>query len=155
MAQRLLSRVSMGPQKSMDDSHVTTWKWTSPRTTKPPTTQGLISLFGLFAGLCTVFALVATAYDAWQERAQENWPETIATIEWPSIDSYRAFKSAGGGLTSFIRCRIRYLAGAEEVHSSIRSRSTSLGKRHAIDTAVGRPAPARRHAGRALRPRSQ
>lgn len=104
--------------------HVATWKWTQPRTSKPLNTRGLISLFGLFAGLCAVFALIATLSDAWQEHAHASWPQTFATIERPSVEPYHPFKSAGGGTVWFIRCRIRYLAGTEEVQTSIRSSST-------------------------------
>src|SRR5215813_3461778 len=76
---------------------VATWNWTSPRTSKPLTAPNLIGLLGLFAGLCSVFALIVTASDAWQERAQQSWPEATAIIERQSVDSYHPFKSAGGG----------------------------------------------------------
>jgi hypothetical protein len=113
---------------------------------KPITTRGLIGLFGVFAGLCAVFVLIATACDAWREHAQESWPKATATIEQGSVDSYRAFKSAGGGTMWFIRCRIRYLAGAEEVRGSIRSRSTAS----ASDTELMRQWVARHEPGTQL-----
>jgi hypothetical protein len=105
-----------------------TWKWTNPRISKPPTAAGLISLFGLFAGLCAAFALVVSVADAWREHVQEGWPAATASIERRSVDPYRTFKSSGGYLTWHIRCRIRYLAGAEQVETSIRSRSTNTAE---------------------------
>jgi hypothetical protein len=106
-------------------AHMATWKRTNPRISKPPTVVGLISLLGLFAGLCAAFALVVTAADAWREHVQAGWRAATATIERRSVDQYRTFKSSGGYITWHIRCRVRYFADAEEVETSIRSRSTN------------------------------
>jgi len=40
-------------------------------------------LFVLVAlsGLCTIFALVTTAAEAWQERAQKQWPQATAHVD--------------------------------------------------------------------------
>jgi len=35
----------------------------------------------LFTGLCSIFAAVATAVEAWQERAQAQWPEVTARVD--------------------------------------------------------------------------
>jgi hypothetical protein len=36
---------------------------------------------GVFAGLCTIFTLLATISDAWQEHTQQGWPVATATIQ--------------------------------------------------------------------------
>src|SRR6266567_6179368 len=45
---------------------------------RPPGWRGwlllLAGFFGLFAGLCTVFALVVTAAEGWVEHVQAQWP---------------------------------------------------------------------------------
>jgi hypothetical protein len=41
----------------------------------------LASFLGLFAGLCTVFALAVTAAQAWQEHAHTQWPEATAQVQ--------------------------------------------------------------------------
>jgi len=48
------------------------WKSTSSKTSKALTATGLIGLLGLFAGLCSAFALIITASDAWSEHAQAS-----------------------------------------------------------------------------------
>jgi hypothetical protein len=40
-----------------------------------------LGLLVVFSGLCTIFVLVATAAQAWQEHAQARWPEVTARVE--------------------------------------------------------------------------
>jgi hypothetical protein len=107
------------------DARMPTWPRTSPTFHKPPTAAGLIGLFGLFAGVCAAFALVFTIADACREHVQQGWPSATATIERDSVEEYRTFKSSGGNLVWYIKCRIRYVAGGEEVRTAIRSRSVN------------------------------
>src|SRR5215472_6045213 len=90
--------------------------------------QGALGLGGLFAGLCALFALIATGADAWREHAQENWPAATATLQTCSVDPYYPFKSDGGGTVWNIECRVTYAANGEQVTSRIRSRSARSDK---------------------------
>ena len=85
--------------------------------------QGMVGLFGLFAGLCAVFARVVTGADMSQEYAQERWPAATATLQRCSVDPYYPFRSDGGGVVWNIECRVSYPANDEQVQSRIRSRS--------------------------------
>ncbi len=42
--------------------------------------RGFAAILGVFAGLCTIFALAVTAAEAWQEHAQAQWLETTARL---------------------------------------------------------------------------
>jgi Protein of unknown function (DUF3592) len=72
-----------------------------------------------FLGLCTLFALVATVAQAWQEHAQSQWPQVMATVDQcklvPSTSSRRRLV--------YIRCRLRYELGFEQLSARITSAS--------------------------------
>jgi len=78
------------------------------------TLAGAIGLFGLFAGLCAISALVVTLFQWRAERAQAQWPVVSARIE-------RAELTATGAL----HYRVRYDADWQEHAASLSSRSTS------------------------------
>src|SRR6266436_4468571 len=98
------------------------WQRFDGRTTGAMSTVGLISLLGLFAGLCTIFALVATIADAWREHVQQGWPLATATIQHCSLDPYLRKRVNYW----HIDCRIGYLANSEETITRIRSRGTAV-----------------------------
>jgi hypothetical protein len=78
-------------------------------------------LAACFAGLCTVFAVVVTAAEAWHEHLQAQWPEVTARVQRCAVDYYR--ESAGGGSNGyFISCRVTYSVEAEASTATIRSR---------------------------------
>lgn len=84
-------------------------------------------LLGGFLGLCTIFILLVTAFEAWQEHAQAQWPEVTASIQSCGIRVSRRgysgpYDSRGGAY--HISCRIRYRVGAEVAAASIHSTST-------------------------------
>lgn len=85
--------------------------------------QGIVRVFGLFAGVCAVFALVVTGTDMWREYAQKSWPASTATLQRCSVDPYYPFRRDGGGVVWNIDCRVTYPARGEQVASRIRSRS--------------------------------
>ena len=89
------------------------------------TVQGLVALLSLFSGLCTIFVLIVTVADAWQEQQQQTWPETTATIERCSVNPHIPLRSATRTPVWHIQCRIAYSVGSSEVKTSIRSRSTT------------------------------
>ena len=78
-------------------------------TVRHTTLAGALGLFGLFAGLCAIFALAVTLVEWRAERAQAEWPLVSAAIEQAEL-------TASGAL----RYRVRYDGGA----ATLSSRST-------------------------------
>lgn len=78
----------------------------------------------LLTGLCSIFALVVTLGEGWQERAQARWPEATARVQSCGVEIYRRRAQ-----TYWIECRITYLVGDEEIGSEVHSRSTPAPSR--------------------------
>lgn len=91
------------------------------------TAKGLVGLLGIFAGLCTVFALIVSVADKWQEHAQERWPEVTAIVERCSVDPYVPLESTSRDPVWHIGCRIGYPADSTQIETRIRSHSTASG----------------------------
>ncbi len=70
---------------------------------------GLMVLVAL-SGLCTIFASVVTAAQAWQEHAQARWPEVTAHVDRCGLDR----TSSGRREKFYIHCRLSYTVGAEQ-----------------------------------------
>ena len=79
---------------------------------------GLMVLVVLF-GLCTIFASVVTAAQAWQEHAQTRWPEVTARVDRCGLDQ----KSTGRREGYHIHCRLSYAVGAERNMTNLYSRN--------------------------------
>lgn len=79
---------------------------------------------GLFAGLCSIFVLVVTLAQGWQEHAQAQWPQATALVQRCGLDIYAHRRE-----TYWIDCRIRYPVGAEEIVAKVHSRSTPAPRR--------------------------
>ena len=79
---------------------------------------GLTVLVVLF-GLCTIFASVVTAAQAWQERAQARWPEVTARVDECGLER----TSSNGRRKFYIHCRLSYAVGAEQNATNIYSRN--------------------------------
>jgi hypothetical protein len=74
-------------------------------------------VLALFLGLCTLFALVVTAAESWQEHSQSQWPQATARVETCELT-----RSSSGRRNSFyIRCRLRFAIGTERVAAKIYS----------------------------------
>jgi uncharacterized protein DUF3592 len=71
----------------------------------------------LFFGLCTVFAAVVTAAQAWQEHVQARWPEVTARVD----DCGLTRTSTREREMFYIRCRLNYTVGAEQHAATIYS----------------------------------
>jgi hypothetical protein len=84
----------------------------------------LLVLLGLTAGLCTVFALVVTAANAWVERAQAHWPEVPARVQRCGVDIYSHKRES-----YWINCSISYVVRGEEISSHVHSHSTPAPRR--------------------------
>ena len=74
---------------------------------------------GFFAGLCTIFALIVTVAEGWQEHAQAQWPEATARVE----RCYLHQSSSGRRDRYYIDCRLTYVVNADEIRTKVHSRS--------------------------------
>lgn len=82
-------------------------------------TQLLAVFFGLFAGLATIFALIVTVAEGWQEHIQKRWPEVMAQVQRCSLE-VSPFNSS----YYWIDCSIRYELQGEPIISQVHSRTT-------------------------------
>jgi Protein of unknown function (DUF3592) len=76
---------------------------------------GLTVLVAL-SGLCTIFVLVLTAAQAWQEHAQARWPEVTARVDRCGLD-----QTSSGPRRYYIHCRLSYSVGAEQNATNVYS----------------------------------
>jgi len=81
--------------------------------------RGVVGLVGLFAGLCSIFALVVTVAEAWQEHAQAQWPVATARVERCGLHQ----TSSGRRDWYYIDCRLSYVVGAQEILAKVYSSS--------------------------------
>ena len=84
----------------------------------------LAGFFGLFAGLCTVFALVVTVAEAWVEHPQAQWPQATARVQRCGLDVYTHNPE-----TYWIDCSVRYTVRGEDIVSHVHSHSTPAPRR--------------------------
>ena len=90
--------------------------------------QALFGFLSLFALLCTIFALVVTAAEAWQEHAQLSWPSATATIQRCAMDRYVRSPNGNSTTRSRIACDIQYAVNGEDVQARLHSASSSSDK---------------------------
>ncbi len=86
----------------------------------------LVGVFGLFAGLCTIFALIVTTALAWSEHAQAQWPAATASVQRCGVDLYTHTR---GHEAYWIDCSITYTVRGEEIISRVHSLSTPAPQR--------------------------
>jgi len=81
-------------------------------TTETPQPRGMlfVGVLVLFTGACTIFALVVTAAQAWQENAQKSWPEVTARVDTCRFER----SSTNGRHRLYIGCRFLYALGGEQ-----------------------------------------
>ena len=79
--------------------------------------RGFAAILGVFAGLCTIFALAVTAAEAWQEHAQAQWLETTARVD----RCYLHQTSTGRRNRYYIDCRLIYAVGTEQIAAHVYS----------------------------------
>jgi Protein of unknown function (DUF3592) len=77
-------------------------------------------IFALFTGLCTLFALVVTTGQAWEEHTHAQWPEVTAQVQRCGLDIYTHFH----GTAYWINCSLSYQVRSEEFVSQVHSAST-------------------------------
>jgi hypothetical protein len=94
----------------------------------PPGWRGWVVLLalplGLLAALCTVFALVVTMAQAWQEHAEAQWPEASARVQKCGLDIYM-YKPR----SYWIDCSLSYTVRGQDIVSHVHSRSTPAPRR--------------------------
>jgi len=91
---------------------------TSP--TRQPMFLGLMVLVVL-SGLSTIFAAVTTGAQAWQEHAQQRWPEVTARVDTCALKQTSTYQRTG----RYIACRLSYAVGAEQNVAMIYSRNVA------------------------------
>ena len=77
-----------------------------------------LAVLVVLSGLCSIFALVVTVAEAWQERAEAGWPEATAQVVRCSLDR----SSTGQRKRLHIHCRLSYAAGTEPSVANVYSR---------------------------------
>ena len=85
-------------------------------------TRGIVTLLGIFAGLCTVFALLVSVGEAWQQHVRQSWPETTATIKSCDVGPYVTWRK-NAGASQVIDCRIHYVIDDKVIETRLLSRS--------------------------------
>lgn len=80
--------------------------------------RGIALLLGAFTTLCTLFAAVVTAADAWRDHVHAAWPLAQARVARCEMREYR-----GRGKSWYIRCRFTYLAAGQDAAAQIDSRT--------------------------------
>jgi len=71
----------------------------------------------VFSGLCTIFASVVTAAQAWQEHAQSRWPEVTAHVDRFALNQTSSERRE----KYYIHCRLSYTVGAEQNMANVYS----------------------------------
>lgn len=101
---------------------------TDGRSQNPSGWRGFVFLAAAFlaltAALCTVFALVVTAVQAWGEHTQAQWPEVTARVQRCGLKNY-----VGKWEWYWIDCSLSYTVRGEEIVSHVRSRNTAAPRR--------------------------
>jgi hypothetical protein len=93
------------------------------RTTAQIRPSGLAGLFGLFAGLCAVFAACGTLVDWHDEFTQRRWPVVPAIVEGADVQLSRRAAGEAGGTSWKLRARLRYEAGGKSRIAVLTSRT--------------------------------
>lgn len=79
--------------------------------------RGVAALLGIFAGLCTIFALVVTVAEAWQGHVEAQWPETTAHVDRCYLHQTSTRKRD----RYYIDCRLNYAVGPEQIAAHVYS----------------------------------
>jgi hypothetical protein len=93
------------------------------QTTRQMTGSGLAGLFGLLAGLCTIFAALATLSDWRSDTVQARWPVVSAMVERVDVVTSARAPKDGGGTVWKLRTRVHYDLGGETLTTTLTSRT--------------------------------
>ncbi|THD64204.1 MAG: DUF3592 domain-containing protein [Bradyrhizobium sp.] len=92
------------------------------RPAQPTLAYGLAGLFGLFTGVCAVFAGSVTLFDWHDEATQARWPVTSAVVDRAEIIAAARGKQNGGSLWN-LRTRVHYEVGGVTRTATLTSRT--------------------------------
>ena len=81
--------------------------------------RSVVAFLCLFAGMCTIFALVVTVGEAWQEHAQAQWPQATARVERCRMRQ----TSTRRRQAYYVDCRLSYTAANEQILAELYSRN--------------------------------
>lgn len=81
--------------------------------------RAVTGFLGFFAGLCTIFAMVVTIAEGWQEHSQAQWPETTARVEQCRMRQ----TSTGRRQAYYVDCQLSYVVGNEGTLTRLYSRN--------------------------------
>ena len=95
---------------------------TFSRTTQQMTASGLSGLFGLFAGLCAIFAGCVTLSDWYSQTAQARWPVVSAVVERGGVVATTRTPKDGGTVWN-LRYRVRYELNGKQLIATPTSNS--------------------------------
>jgi hypothetical protein len=90
------------------------------------TGSGFAGLFGLFAGLCAVFAACATLSDWHDQSAQSRWPVVSAVVDRAEVVASSRAPKDGGGTVWKLRYRVRYELNGEQQAATVTSHPVFL-----------------------------
>jgi len=94
--------------------------------------SGLAGLFGLFAGLCAIFAACATLIDWHDEFTRSRWPVVSAIVERADVVAARRAPDDGGGMSWKLSARVRYEASGKARTAVLTSRTAYSEKEAAL-----------------------
>jgi hypothetical protein len=96
---------------------------TFSRTTQQMTGSSFAGLFGLFAGLCAIFAGCVTASDWYSETTQARWPAVSAVVERADVVATSRAPKDGGGTVWKLSYRVRYEVNGKQLIATPTSNS--------------------------------
>ena len=74
------------------------------------------AIFAALAALCTVFAVIATLANAWQEHEQAAWPQAAA-----SVINCEIAETSSSSRRYNIRCRLKFIANFQQARTTVYS----------------------------------
>ena len=93
------------------------------RTTQQMPASTFAGLFGLFAGLCALFAACVTISDWFDEATQARWPLVSAVVDRADVVVLSRSPKDGGGTVTSLRYRARYQVNGIERTAILTSRN--------------------------------
>ena len=93
------------------------------RTTQQMPASTFAGLFGLFAGLCALFAACVTISDWFDEATQARWPLVSAVVDRADVVVLSRSPKDGGGTATSLRYRARYQVNGIERTAILTSRN--------------------------------
>jgi hypothetical protein len=98
-------------------------------TLAPPKQQmkgsGVAALFGLFTGLCAIFAGCVTLSDWYSEITQARWPVVSAVVKRADVMTSERDPKDGGGTVWNLKSHVQFDVNGEARTATLRSRSFS------------------------------